>query len=67
MSRAMAIAPTSSAQKIRCHTGDSPSSFEESMSMTRAPESAEVTKKITTSSVATAEVRPDHGSLSRKL
>src|SRR5690606_37980621 len=64
-SRAMAIAPTSTDQKIRCHTGDSSSPFDDSMSITSAPESAEVMKNTVTSTVATALVSVASGSASR--
>src|SRR5690554_3218295 len=65
ISSAIAIAPTISAQKMRCHTGDCSSPLDESMSITSAPESADVTKKITTSRVATAEVSSGNGYASR--
>src|SRR5690554_7529054 len=64
-SSAMATTPSSSAQKIRCHTGDCSSPLEVSMSTTSDPESDEVTKNSTTSSVATVEVTAVSGSSSR--
>lgn len=64
-SNAIARPPTSSAQKIRCQTGDSSSPFEVSMSITKAPESAEVTKNSATRMTASEEVSMVSGRCSR--
>src|SRR5699024_7665375 len=54
--KAIATTPANTDQKIRCQTGEGRSSWEASKSMTRAPESAEVTKNTTTIQMAKPEV-----------
>ena len=54
-------------QYIRCQRGVSSSPPEASVSITNAPESAEVTKKTPTSRIASDEVKPAAGRYSRNL
>ncbi len=62
---AMASAPISTDQKMRCQTGAS-STPEASMSTTSAPVSAEVTKKISTISTEKKDIAVVQGNCSRK-
>src|SRR5512138_2491421 len=65
ISNTAAMAPAATAQNMRCQTGEPVALPDVIMSMTSAPESADVTKKVTTSSVAIADVIVDHGKPSR--
>ncbi|MNT00754.1 hypothetical protein D3C72_1351960 [compost metagenome] len=62
----MATTPTRIDQNTRCHSGVSSRPPEASMSSTRAPESAEVTKNTTTMATATSERKKEKGKCSRK-
>lgn len=59
-----ATTPSVTAQKIRCQTGEFRSPLDVIISITNDPESEEVTKKVTISTVAIKEVIIDHGSCS---
>ena len=59
-----ATAPSDTAQKIRCQTGGFSAPPELIISITNEPESDEVTKKVTISIVARAEVTVVNGSCS---
>ena len=65
-SSAMATAPISSDQKIRCSMGVRSAPPEASRSTTSAPESAEVTKNTATMAIATMDTTPLQGNCSRK-
>src|SRR5690625_719532 len=63
---AMAITPMLIAQNKRCHTGVLSSPPDANMSTTKAPESAEVTKKTNTIITAMMLSTLDNGNCSRK-
>ena len=50
--RMAAVAPSTTAQKSRCHTGECTAPREAIVSITNAPESAEVTKNTAISTMA---------------
>lgn len=62
----MATTPIRIDQNRRCHSGVTALPPEASMSTTRAPESAEVTKNTTTMATATSDSRSLSGNCSRK-
>src|SRR5699024_6745360 len=64
--KAIATTPVSVDQKIRCQTGEGIFSLEDKMSSTKAPESADVTKKITIMNTAKIEVIVLMGIFSKK-
>src|SRR5690606_11233571 len=60
-SRTAATSPAQTAQNMRCQTGGFCAPPLVIMSMTNAPESADVTKKVTISSVATPDETAERG------
>ena len=56
-----AVSPRTTAQKSRCQTGDDGFPRLAMVSMTKAPESAEVTKKTAIRITASDEVNPETG------
>ncbi len=65
--RVPAVIPSSTAQNRRCQIGERSLPWVAMLSMTKAPESAEVTKKTLMRITASAEVMSDPGKRSKKL
>ena len=65
-SKVMATIPVDDAQKIRCHSGVSVLPPEANISITKEPESAEVTKNKITIQTATIERMLEKGKCSKK-
>ena len=65
--RVPAVTPSSRAQNRRCQTGEPSLPWVAMLSMTKAPESAEVTKKTLMRITARAEVMSAPGKRSKKL
>ncbi len=65
-SKVMATIPVDDAQKIRCHSGVSVLPPEANISITKEPESAEVTKNKITIHTATIDSRVEKGKCSKK-
>src|SRR5690554_1110718 len=62
-----ATSPCSTAQNTRCHTGVAAAPPEASESITSAPESDDVTKKVTISTTVRKDVTADNGRCSNSL